>query len=388
MTATGPRVAVVGGGIIGACTALALARRGARVTVYAAQPTVPGIVAGEVSATEGSLGWINASWGMAPDYTALRLEALTTWRRWVADDTSIPMMAQGSIYLRFGCPLSQMVADQAAHGISISLIDPARLSELEPDLKDPPNEIAYAPAEPAAHAADCTQHFMRAANALGVETAKDGHVTRVIAGGDGEVRIETATGALISHDAVVLATGSATDALLETSRSPWVSGVTTRTGILFRFDLGENQLHHVLLADGFHARPAEGRHILVGADFTGASDPENIANEREAVTRSLRRHFRKPDGITCLGHTIAHRPEPADGWPVVGPVPNLPGVHIAVMHSGVTLGPLVGETIAADVLGGSVTDKMRPYRPDRFPVQRNGLAAKPGEESPVMVLVT
>ena len=39
---------------------------------------------------------------------------------------------------------------------------------------------------------------------------------------------------------------------------------------------------------------------------------------------------------------VGVRPVPLDGLPVIGEVPNVMGVFAAIMHSGVTLGPLVG----------------------------------------------
>jgi glycine/D-amino acid oxidase-like deaminating enzyme len=63
--------------------------------------------------------------------------------------------------------------------------------------------------------------------------------------------------------------------------------------------------------------------------------------------------------------TIGMRPIPADGLPVVGRVPGLSGLHLAVMHSGVTLAPLIGRLLAVEILDGREVGLLAPYRPER-----------------------
>ena len=63
---------------------------------------------------------------------------------------------------------------------------------------------------------------------------------------------------------------------------------------------------------------------------------------------------------------IAPRPIPADGYPSVGGVPEIPGYFEAITHSGVTLAPLIGRVLAAEILGQPPDPLFAPYRPDRF----------------------
>jgi glycine/D-amino acid oxidase-like deaminating enzyme len=57
---------------------------------------------------------------------------------------------------------------------------------------------------------------------------------------------------------------------------------------------------------------------------------------------------------------------PADRMPVVGPVPGNPSVYVAVMHSGITLAPIMGRYIAHELLGSQQVTELAPYRPERF----------------------
>ena len=42
------------------------------------------------------------------------------------------------------------------------------------------------------------------------------------------------------------------------------------------------------------------------------------------------------------------------------------GFYVVVSHSGVTLGPLWGRIVAAELLEGAVDPRLAPYRPARF----------------------
>jgi glycine/D-amino acid oxidase-like deaminating enzyme len=65
----GPRVAVVGGGVLGVSTAAQLAERGARVTLLSEADLASG-------ASGRSLSWLNSSGRRSPQYHRLRLLGL------------------------------------------------------------------------------------------------------------------------------------------------------------------------------------------------------------------------------------------------------------------------------------------------------------------------
>ncbi len=67
--------------------------------------------------------------------------------------------------------------------------------------------------------------------------------------------------------------------------------------------------------------------------------------------------------------TLGWRPLPQDDFPIVG-FPTAPtarrDVYITVMHSGVTLSPLVAHLAAIEILDGVDAEPLAPYRPARF----------------------
>jgi glycine/D-amino acid oxidase-like deaminating enzyme len=62
---------------------------------------------------------------------------------------------------------------------------------------------------------------------------------------------------------------------------------------------------------------------------------------------------------------IGWRPLPLDGHPVLGFSPEQASAYLAIMHSGVSLAPIVGELVAAEILSGVTAPDLEAYRPDR-----------------------
>ena len=63
----------------------------------------------------------------------------------------------------------------------------------------------------------------------------------------------------------------------------------------------------------------------------------------------------------------AERPVPQDGLPVVGTIAE--GAYVAVLHSGITLGPIIAELVGKDIVGrldNADAAMLAPYRLDRF----------------------
>jgi glycine/D-amino acid oxidase-like deaminating enzyme len=57
---------------------------------------------------------------------------------------------------------------------------------------------------------------------------------------------------------------------------------------------------------------------------------------------------------------------PLDGFPVLGFTAAVTNLYIAVMHSGVTLAPLVGELATMEIVDGARVEMLTAYRPERF----------------------
>lgn len=68
-------------------------------------------------------------------------------------------------------------------------------------------------------------------------------------------------------------------------------------------------------------------------------------------------------GFDLVKVVRANRPMPCDGLPVIGSADQ--GLYVAVTHSGITLGPLIGELVAHEVATGSIFQILDHYRPSQ-----------------------
>jgi glycine/D-amino acid oxidase-like deaminating enzyme len=76
------------------------------------------------------------------------------------------------------------------------------------------------------------------------------------------------------------------------------------------------------------------------------------------------------NGFNLVRVSRANRPMPSDGLPVVGYIEQ--GLYIAVTHSGITLGPLIGELAAFEIwnhAGFTILDSYRPSQSRILPDQ-------------------
>jgi len=63
---------------------------------------------------------------------------------------------------------------------------------------------------------------------------------------------------------------------------------------------------------------------------------------------------------------LAWRAMPSDRLPIVGPLPWLDSLYLAVSHSGVTVAPALGRLVADEVVTEAPDGLLAPFRPARF----------------------
>ena len=67
-----------------------------------------------------------------------------------------------------------------------------------------------------------------------------------------------------------------------------------------------------------------------------------------------------------LRMVVAWRAMPADRLPIIGPMPGLESLYLAVTPSGVTLAPILGRLVAAEIAEKVPERLLEPLRPGRF----------------------
>lgn len=113
-------------------------------------------------------------------------------------------------------------------------------------------------------------------------------------------------------------------------------------------------------------REASDGELWVAAAYQG--DASTIALNRTAreVRERLVAAFDGAQDVRLVSVRVGARPMPADGLPIVGPVPGVTRAYVAVMHSGVTLAPVVARLVATEVVHGAVAEELVGLRPQRF----------------------
>ncbi len=334
----GRHVVVVGAGVVGASVAYHTARAGAPVTVLDAGRPGAGV-------TADSFAWIAASGVRTGPAAALRATATDEYRRVEAELPGLPVTWSGALSWRGeGGP--------PATGPGQEIVDAATVTALEPNVRQPPEWAIWAPGDGAVDAVGVTEHLVAGARAHGARVVVDTEVTAVRRDAAGRVAgVETTAGPL-SGTTVVLAAGVATAALgaavgvavpVEPSPCP-----------LFRLSAPAGLVRTVVNTEDFDLRQVAGDRLIAAADSA------------ERTIAAVRSTFRGAGDVELLGTRLGARPMPADGEPIVGPVAEVPGLYLAVMHAAVTLAPAVGRLIAREVVDGVVEPALSGCRPDRF----------------------
>ena len=243
------------------------------------------------------------------------------------------------------------------------LIDADDIYLLEPKLGAPPTIAAHARGEGAIEPVKATQVLQRAAEAAGAVFRPATPVDDVVVEA-GWVAGVTAGGDTVPADRVVIAAGTATSAL---AASVGINvPVQHSPALLIRYRTEAPLIGRIIICPEFEIRQASDNVLLAATDFVdadGENGPDAIARRLQATLRS---RLRGADNLQLESVEIGLRPIPADGLPVVGHLPQVNGLYLSVMHSGVTLAPAIGRFAAAELLDDAAIGLLDICRPQRF----------------------
>ncbi|MFC5290498.1 NAD(P)/FAD-dependent oxidoreductase [Actinokineospora guangxiensis] len=330
-------VVVVGAGVTGASVAYHAARAGAVVTVV--EVAVPG-----TGVTGDSFAWIGAAGVRTGPAAELRRSATREYRRLEAELPGLPVTWSGS--------LSWGAADTSPQaGPGQEIVDTATAARLEPALRRPPDWAVWAPDDGSVDPVGVVNRMITGARSHSTTMRMGAPVTAIRRDAEGRAcGVETAAG-FCAGDTVVLAAGVATAALA----APLGVDVPVEPSpaTLFRFSAPPGLVRTVVHTADFDLRQATPSSLHAAADSA------------ERTLAAIRSTFRAPD-VDLLRSRVAARPMPADGEPIIGPVPEVPGLYLAVTHSAVTLAAAVGRAVAREVVEGTTEAVLAGCRLDRF----------------------
>ena len=350
------RIVVIGAGIIGASIACQLAQAGHAVTVVDR-------VGPATQASGRSFGWINASFFADAAHFRLRAAGIGAWRR--ADVHGLTWC--GSLWFEEdGDAFDAMHAQLSEFNYPVEAIDQNEFSRLEPHVASPPKRALRLPSEAAADTMLVTQTLLERAQAHGAMTLY-GVDVRGIETRNGAVSQVVTSAGVLAADSVIVAAGTASPDLVDPLgvRLPMLR----RPGVLVTTRAVPPALSHILVAPDQELRQLpDGRFLAPTSPNHQGDEDSDLRDTAEILADQAIGRVRKllPDQpLHIESISLAFRPVPEDGLPVVGSA-GPDGLYIATMHSGVTLAAIIGELVARELTNGGKAELLTPYRPERF----------------------
>ncbi len=366
-------IVVIGAGILGVSIAYHLSRRNITTTLIDAGK--PG-----QSTTSVSFAWMNARDKNPQHYHMLNRRSLDIWPRFV-QRLGIEKSATWGGELRWAATYAgaQEIAERVqilqTWGYPIRLIDALALQKLEPRMT--PGSVTAASytdidghADTEAVVQACLSQFQAFGGQILSHTRVEGfsrsptNITTVITD-KGKIPCQT----------VVIATGADTSALAQKA------GVEVPTHHTFGATLITEPIPPIFqnIAVLHTPRDADiqtnirqlpnGSVMMHGGAHGAVFDGDSLGNTPEEIQRvqnAVVRYIPALEGVPIQEVRRGRRPIPNDGHPIIGFTRQIPNLYLAVMHSGVTLAPLVGESVAIEILDHTAIDFLEPYRLERF----------------------
>ncbi|AZI45117.1 FAD-binding oxidoreductase (plasmid) [Deinococcus psychrotolerans] len=356
---------VIGGGMVGAACADALALNGVRVTVLE-----PGPVGG--GATAAGMGHLVVM-DDSPAQLALTSRSLELWEALARD---LPAQADyhacGTLWVASDAEELEAVEPKRqaylAAGRGALLLNAAELAHAEPNLRPGLAGALRVPGDSVVYAPVVAQFLLERAGA----TVRRGAVTELIEGG-----VRLASGESLHADLVVVANGIGAAGLL-----PGLP-LRQRKGHLLITERGALKVNHQLVELGylksahggdedsvaFNVQPRPTGQLLIG------SSRQFERPDREIDWPLLRRMLRRAaEFLPALAQTSAlrvwtgQRCATPDHLPLIGPHPDLDGVFLATGHEGLGITTALGtaEVLAAQLFGGFSELLAHDFTPARF----------------------
>lgn len=352
-----PHIAVVGAGILGASIAYHLVRKGAQVTVID-----EGTPANR--ATHGSFAWINAHNPQDETYFQFRMASIRLWKDLVAEIPTLPVRFGGTLnWEEDPDEIEEIQRALNEGGNPTRLVSRRQITELEPHLAAPPEVAIDASAEGIADPARIAEALLFAAIAQGAVLRTNAKVLGLTFAQGRVAGVEIPEG-VVEADATVLATGVATADLL--AAHGFTLPMDNAPGLLIQSDPVARVTNRVLTSQSLHVWQKDDGSLLLGEDFGGTDPSEGEDKIIARVLGKLDGYFDGVSDVKVTGSTTVRRPKPADGLPALGRVPGLDDLWVATTHSGITLAPIIGESIATEIIGPKMVKALHPYRVNRF----------------------
>jgi glycine/D-amino acid oxidase-like deaminating enzyme len=288
--------------------------------------------------------------------TPLRATVLADWRRLEAELADLRVRWTGS--LLWG---DERLIDEQRLAPDEHVVAAAEVLRLEPALRVAPARALHKTTDGAVDPVAATEALVRGAREHDA-SLRAGVLASGLRVRNGRVSgVETSHG-FVPADTVVVAAGADAPVLCASLGVP--VPVEPSPSVLLRFAAPAGLVRTIVANGRLEARTAADGHLLVAAEYAGEASQDDVRQSAGEVRRALLDLFAvEAADLFLVGGSVGMRPMPADGLPIVGSVPGVPGLYLALLHSGVTLAPVVGRLVSDELVDGVDAEELRGLRP-------------------------
>lgn len=368
------KITVVGAGILGTCIAHELSRLGQNVTII--DKSTPG------SGTSGkSFNWVNATYPKKPysyNYLSqLGLGAFYDLYRYI----DFPSKWDGSLEWFVDTKKHKKLLDNVNELLKYpsyskhEIIDNLKASSFEPNIDfSKNNNIVYSIEDGAIDTLKTIENLAAKTSFNGGKVINNCTYKNSIYRNGKLSSINTSLGE-IETDLVIFATGVDTNSLINKKvlRKP-------TPGIIIKTKPYISIINKIIVGPGIHIHQQSDGRIIIG-EQNGA--PENhkfrlegypskfpssmLANQHvNKILDKAKSFIKNMDEIEVESVDIGWRPLPLDGLPIIGFINSNQDSYVASMHSGISLGPIVGKIVAQEITENINNNLLKNFRPSRF----------------------
>ncbi|MEU5687361.1 NAD(P)/FAD-dependent oxidoreductase [Streptomyces venezuelae] len=348
-------IVVVGAGIVGASVAYHLAGRGVPVTLVERGAGPAGGVTGE------SFGWVSGVGSGSPGGARdLREYVLADYRRLGDELPGLAGVVRRSGSLNWGGGPVDLEVRVGAGQVRVGRDE---IADLEPNLRDPPDQAVHLPDDLGVDAPAMTRALVDAARAREANVLYGTGVTSLRMSGGRVDGVLTSAG-FHAAESVVLAAG--TDVARLCASLPVDLPVAASPATLVRVSAPPGLVRTIVVRPDFEVREVREGELLLPLSHEGG----RVGASEQAAYGALRRLRDAFSGsgsgsgsgeCGLLGYRAVRRPIPACG-PLIGYATRDRSVYVAVMHSGVTFAPTVGRLVADELVTGRAVPELRRCR--------------------------
>ncbi|MEM7069198.1 MAG: FAD-binding oxidoreductase [Pseudomonadota bacterium] len=349
-------VCVIGGGIIGSTIACELSKHNLKVSVVDCGKSNP-------PATPSSFGWINAHSPQQAHHFGLRLRSMDLWKSLSDEFPDLPVFWKSALDWDFDPDELQSLNQSYNNlGYTTEIVDRKQIQKrftLETDI-----EFAILSNNDAVAIPEQIAGFFSAlAQSHGAIWINDKRVDEIVTKNNRVTSI-LIDGTKLDCDCIVVAAGCGSPILLEQLGIDLP--ITNKPGLLVRTTAQPTLFEGLVSSPSLHFWQLPNGQIIAGENQAGDILSGNLEEIEAHTQKRLAEFLPNAIDLKIASRSIAVRPQPIDGMPALGICDKFENLHVAVLHSGITLAPIIADLVSSEIIKETVIEDLKPYRIERF----------------------